>query len=72
MKTPQKINTISVPDGFAGDLPGGEGAGVGQLAVGLCLHDAVLLPGLEVAQQLGRGGGLHPVDHLKVNKSYKL
>ena len=77
LSIPWKLEKISwthstVPDGFSGQLPGGERTGLGQVALRLPLHQAVLLPGLEVAQQLGRGGVPHPLQNLNQTKHYYL
>ena len=47
-----------------GQLAGGQGAGVGQRAVGLTLHVALLLPLAEVSQGGHLSGVLHPLDNL--------
>lgn len=52
--------------GFSRKLPGGQGAGVWQGAVGLSLLVAGLLPVLEVPQGWQFSGRLHPLDHLQV------
>lgn len=51
--------------GLSGQLPGGQGASVGQRAEGLSLDVALLLPLLEVAQRRQLGGVLHPLDNLR-------
>lgn len=51
-------------DGLAGQLPGGQGAGVGQRAEGLSLDVALLLPGGEVPDGGELRGGLHPLQDL--------
>ena len=50
---------------LAWQLPGSQGTGVGQRTQGLILHQAFLLPLLEVSQSLGAGGVLHPLNHLR-------
>ena len=63
------VQTVSLP----GQLPGAQGAGVGQGAEGLALHQTLLFPLLEVPQSLGTGGVLHPLNHLRARMvSYTL
>ena len=50
--------------GEAGELAGAQRARVGQRAVGLTLHVALLLPLAEVSQGGHLSGVLHPLDNL--------
>lgn len=54
--------------GFAGKLPGGQGAGVRKGTVGLTLLVAGLLPVLEVSERREFRRCLHPFDHLQVER----
>lgn len=53
------------PQGLSGELPGGEGARVGQRAEGLSLDIAFFFPFGEIPQSCQLGGILHPLDDLK-------
>ena len=52
--------------GEARQLSGAEGAGVGEGAVGLALHVALVLPLAEVPEGGHLGGVLHPLDNLNM------
>ena len=52
--------------GEAGQLSGAEGAGVGEGAVGLALHVALVLPLGEVPEGGHLCGVLHPLDNLNM------
>ena len=58
-------HTSVQPELCSGDLPGGDGAGVGEGAGGLTAGQALALPVREVAQSRGPGRLLHPLDYLK-------
>ena len=54
-----------------GQLAGGQGAGVGQRAVGLPLHSALLLPVGEIPQSLAACRILDPLQNLELEYTYK-
>jgi len=53
-------------DGLSGQLPGAEGTGVGNVAGGLALDVALLLPGGEVPQPVDVCRVSYPLQHLLV------
>jgi len=53
------------PEGFPGQLPGPQGAGVGQAAERLALDVTLCLPVVEVSEGGQLCWLLHPLDHLK-------
>ena len=50
--------------GLPRQLPGSEGAGLGQTAQGLARHCTLILPGLEIPQFNSPSRSLHPLEHL--------
>jgi len=59
------LDTRVETEGFSGQFPGVQGAGVGQVAVRLALDVTLALPLGEVAQGGDLGGVLHPLDNLQ-------
>ena len=57
---------IFLPECLARQLPGCQGAGVGEGAVRLAIHITLLLPILKVPQNLDAYGILHPLDNLQM------